>query len=95
MIQLHTRYGLEINPLFNILECLVVMLMYMFQRKIRVSWIIKLKKCIFMGYKYGVKHYKLWNLETKKIVYSRDVVFKEVKYVSKHEFLPMQDEPKK
>ena len=31
------------KPLFNILECLVVMLMYMFQRKIGVSWIIKLK----------------------------------------------------
>jgi transposase InsO family protein len=37
------EYGLERNPLFNILECLVVMLMYMFQRKIGVSWIIKLK----------------------------------------------------
>jgi hypothetical protein len=31
------------KPLLNILECLVVMLMYMFQRKIGVSWIIKLK----------------------------------------------------
>jgi hypothetical protein len=40
MIKLHTRYGLERNPLFNILECLVLMLMYMFQRKIGVSWII-------------------------------------------------------
>ena len=33
----------EKNPLFNILECLVVMLMYMFQRKIGVSWIKTLK----------------------------------------------------
>ena len=30
------RYGLLGNPLFNILECLVVMLMYMFQRRIGV-----------------------------------------------------------
>jgi hypothetical protein len=40
-------------------------------------------KCIFIGYKDGVKGYKLWNPETKKTVYSRDVVFREVKDVSK------------
>jgi hypothetical protein len=34
------------------------------------------EKCIFIGYKDGVKGYKLWNPETKKIVYSRDVVFR-------------------
>jgi hypothetical protein len=53
------------------------------------------EKCIFIGYKDGVKGYKLWNPETKKIVYSRDVVFREVKDVSKQEFLPTQDEPEK
>jgi hypothetical protein len=72
-----------------------VMLMYMFQRKIGVSWIKKTEKCIFIGYKDGVKGYKLWNPETKKTVYSWDVVFREVKDVSKQEFLPRQDEPKK
>jgi hypothetical protein len=55
----------------------------------------KVEKCIFIGYKDGVKGYNLWNPETKKIVHSRDVVFKEVKDVSKHEFLPMQGEPEK
>jgi hypothetical protein len=55
----------------------------------------KAEKCIFIGYKDGVKGYKLWNPETKKIVYSRDVVFREVKDVSKHEFPPTQDEPEK
>jgi hypothetical protein len=55
----------------------------------------KAEKCIFIGYKDGVKGYKLWNPETKKIVYSRDVVLREVKDVSKKEFLPMQDEPEK
>jgi hypothetical protein len=55
----------------------------------------KAEKCIFIGYKDGVKGYKLWNPETKKIVYSRDVVFREVKDVSKQEFLPTQDEPEK
>jgi hypothetical protein len=28
------------------------------------------KKCIFIGYKDGLKGYKIWNLETKKVVYS-------------------------
>ena len=37
----------------------------------------KLEKCIFVGYKYGVKGYKIWHLATKTIVYSRDVIFKE------------------
>jgi hypothetical protein len=30
----------------------------------------KAKKCIFIGYKNGMKVYKVWNLETKKVVYS-------------------------
>jgi transposase InsO family protein len=34
-------------------------------------------KCIFLGYKSGVKGYKLWNPETRKIVISRNVVFNE------------------
>jgi hypothetical protein len=55
----------------------------------------KVEKCIFIGYKDGVKGYKLWNPKTKKTVYSQDVVFREVKDVSKQEFLPMQDEPEK
>jgi hypothetical protein len=55
----------------------------------------KAGKCIFIGYKDGVKGYKLWNPETKKIVYIRDVVFREVKDVSKQEFPPTQDEPEK
>ena len=41
------------------------------------------EKCIFIGYKDGVKGYKLWNPETKKTVYSWDAVFREVKDVSK------------
>jgi hypothetical protein len=41
----------------------------------------KAEKCIFIGYKDGVKGYKLWNPETKKTVYSRDVVFRKVKDV--------------
>ena len=32
-------------------------------------------KCIFLGYKSGVKGYKLWCPETKKLVISKDVIF--------------------
>jgi hypothetical protein len=55
----------------------------------------KVEKCIFIGYKDGVKGYKLWNLETKNIVYSWDVMFRDVKDVSKQEFLPRKEEPEK
>jgi hypothetical protein len=42
-------------------------------------------KCVFLGYGLGVKGYKLWNLETKKIVLSRSVVFKEYEiYYANH-----------
>ena len=34
-------------------------------------------KCIFLGYKSGVKGFKLWNLETQKVVISRNVIFNE------------------
>jgi hypothetical protein len=30
----------------------------------------KAEKFIFIGYKYGLKGYKLWNPKTKKVVYS-------------------------
>jgi hypothetical protein len=43
----------------------------------------KAEKCVFIGYQDGLKGYKIWKLETKKVVYSQDVVFREVKYVPK------------
>jgi hypothetical protein len=36
----------------------------------------KAEKCIFIGYKDGLKGYKILNPKTKKVVYSRDVVFR-------------------
>ena len=38
-------------------------------------------KCIFLGYKSGVKGYKLWCPETKKLVISRDVIFYEASMI--------------
>ena len=49
----------------------------------------KAENCIFVGYKDGIQGYKLWNPITRKIVYSRDVIFIEVKNTSRNE-----DEPK-
>ena len=54
----------------------------------------KAEKCIFVGYKDG-KGYKLWNPVTRKIVYTRDVVFKEVKNSSINEDEPKEKGPKK
>lgn len=42
-------------------------------------------KCIFIGYNNGVKGYKLWNPIIRKIVYSQDVIFKEVESTSWNE----------
>ena len=50
----------------------------------------KYERCIFIGYKDGLKGYKLWNSETRKVVYNRDVVFREVKDVVKHEAVPKE-----
>jgi hypothetical protein len=55
----------------------------------------KAEKCIFIGYKDGLKGYKLWNPETKKVVYSQDVVFREIKDVVKQDVLPSKEEPEK
>ena len=55
----------------------------------------KVEKCIFVGYKYRIKGYKLWNLVTSKIVYSRDVIFKEVKSTSSNEDESKEKGPEK
>jgi len=52
----------------------------------------KSKKCIFIWYKDGLKGYKLWNPVTRKVMYSQDVVFREVKDVIKHDVQPKEPE---
>jgi hypothetical protein len=39
----------------------------------------KNEKCIFFGYSYRRMGYKLYNLITKKVIISRDVIFEEDK----------------
>jgi transposase InsO family protein len=43
----------------------------------------KAEKCIFIGYKDGLKGYNIWNEESRKVVYSQVVVFREMKDVVK------------
>ena len=45
----------------------------------------KSKKCIFLGYKKGVKGYKFWDLNAKKMVISRDAVFDEQFMLQQHQ----------
>jgi hypothetical protein len=40
-------------------------------------------------------YWHLWNPETKKVVYSHDVVFIEIKDVIKQKFLPREKEQEK
>jgi hypothetical protein len=55
----------------------------------------KVVKCIFIGYKDGMKGYKLWDPTSRKIVYNRDVVFKEVGGTSKFEEVQIEKELEK
>ena len=48
----------------------------------------KYQKCIFIGYKHDMKGYSFWNPVTKKIVYNRDVVFREAKEVPRQKVIP-------
>jgi len=52
----------------------------------------KYEMCIFLGYKDSLKGYKIWNPRKRKVVYNRDVVFREMKDVIKHEVLPKEPE---
>ena len=55
----------------------------------------KAEKIIFIGYIEDVKGFKLRNSITKKTIYSQDVVYKEVKNVSRQEVTPMEKELEK
>ena len=53
-------------------------------------------KCVFLGYGEGVKGYKLWNLETKRSMLSRGVVFNESEmYYANHVTNVHDDVPQK
>jgi len=39
------------------------------------------RKCVFVGFKKGVKGYKIWDPKDKKIILSRDITFDEASMV--------------
>ena len=41
------------------------------------SLTLELKKCVFLGYPFGVKGYKVYDLSTKLVFISGDVIFHE------------------
>jgi hypothetical protein len=52
-------------------------------------------KCIFIGYKEGMKGYKLWDPASRKTMYNRDVVFREVRRKSESEVVQTEKNPEK
>ena len=52
----------------------------------------KSKKCCLIGYKDGIKGYKLWNQVTRIVVYNRDVMFREDERTSKNEEIKREKE---
>jgi hypothetical protein len=51
----------------------------------------KAKKCIFIGYKHSIKGYNILNPIIKNTIYSRDVVFREVRTIPKQEAQPREE----
>jgi hypothetical protein len=53
-------------------------------------------KCIFIGYKKGMKGYKLWDPASRKTMYNQDVVFREVRSKSEpEEIVQTENNPEK
>lgn len=52
------------------------------QKEKRTKLENKAMKCIFIGYNYDVKGYKLWDLVAQKAIHSRSDIFREIKYPS-------------
>lgn len=49
------------------------------------------KKAKFLGFSTGVKGYRLWCIESKKVIISRDVTFKESEMLKSHEHKDSQE----
>jgi hypothetical protein len=67
MISLHKRYGMVRSLLSHIsfgYEAYVHA-----PKENRSKLDKKAQKCIFIGYKYGLKGHNIWNPESKKVVY--------------------------
>jgi hypothetical protein len=69
MVRLHKRYGLVRNSLSHISRYLALSPMFMFPKKNMSNLDKKAEKCICIGYKDGLKGYKLWNPKNNKVVH--------------------------
>jgi hypothetical protein len=86
------RYGLIIKPLSHISRYLDVRPICSCSKGNKSNIDKKVEKCIFIGYKDGLKGYNIWNPKNKKVVYSQDVLFRDMKDVVKYEILPSNEE---
>jgi hypothetical protein len=64
------RYGLVRNLHFHISNCLVVYAFVHVHQKKRRKLDKKEVKCIFIGYKEGMKGYKLWDPASRRTMYN-------------------------
>ena len=87
---------MEKGPLLHISEYLdVIPLTFVHIPKERRQKLDSLlEKCIFVEYKDGVKGYKLWNPTIRTVVYSRDVILREIGSTSKTKEVKKVKEPK-
>lgn len=94
MLEGKTRHQVQIgkNPCLTHIKVFGRNAYVNFPKEKRTKLEGKHERCSFIGYKYDLRCYNIWNLEKNKVVYSQDVVFREVEDVMKQEYLPREKE---
>jgi len=71
------KYGLRSSPKVDHFRAFVCITYLYPKRENRKKQEDEAKKCMFIGYSNEFEGYHLHNLETKKLIISRDVIFNE------------------